>query len=152
MPPLPPDTAAHILGGDNAIVSIDPGRTVGYALWRNRTLAEVGAFDFHSLGFSRWIQTVAHLPAVIEMPDHVATTKESVLTCAFRAGYCAGKFAEYRAVKVREWKGSLPKDVTKLRAMKILQETGELERIGEVSHHTWDAIGLGLFALGRMRR
>ena len=133
------------------LVSIDPGRTVGYAVWQHATLIQAGSYDFNSLGLKTFLKYWRTAYAVIEMPDHIAVSKTDVLTCAFRAGFCAGKFEEHRMIKVGEWKGSVPKSVTKRRAERTLRED-ELGAVGPANHHAWDAIGLGLFALGRLKR
>jgi Holliday junction resolvasome RuvABC endonuclease subunit len=52
------------------------------------------------------------------------------------------------------WKGQVPKKVMTNRILKHLA-TGELSRlvsVGAKDHNTIDAIGLGLFHLGRMKR
>jgi hypothetical protein len=52
------------------------------------------------------------------------------------------------------WKGQVPKKVMTKRILKHLA-TGELSRlvsVGAKDHNTIDAVGLGLFHLGRMKR
>jgi hypothetical protein len=54
-----------------------------------------------------------------------------------------------------EWKGQVPKDVHHRRAMRLLSEE-ESKRIPEMAatsrHNMMDAVALGLFRLGRLRR
>ena len=57
----------------------------------------------------------------------------------------------------RRWKGSLPKGVCRVRVRAALDKV-ELTRLednarsyGARGHNLWDAVGLGLYCLGRMR-
>jgi hypothetical protein len=133
------------------LISIDPGATVGIAAWDRGSLSFVASYGFGSKGFDLLLTQFGAYRAVIEMPDHLAAKTENVLTCAWRAGYCARAFAQHKMIKVGEWKGSVPKEVTKRRAEKVL-EPDELRHVDGKNHHAWDAIGIGLFELGRLKR
>lgn len=47
------------------------------------------------------------------------------------------------------WKGQLPKKVCNNRVLKILQAQSTYQPLGRISNHALDAIGIGLWALGR---
>lgn len=130
-------------------LSIDPGATVGWASWNDGVLGCCGqtAFDyFRQTGLRTNYQS-----AVIEKPDHFAVKTRDVLTLAFRAGVIAGCFDVYETVEVRQWKGSIPKHATARQVMKALSPE-EIARVDNHGDHCWDAIGIGLFVLGRLRR
>jgi hypothetical protein len=126
-------------------ISIDPGATVGWAEWVGGKLHRCGAMPFERLSRESWF-----MHGVIEMPDFARVKLKDVTTCAFRAGYAASRFSTYETADVHEWKGSVPKRITQARAMAELSP-GEMS-IARGNHHVWDAIGLGLWKLGRLKR
>ncbi len=133
----------------HSFLSIDPGATVGWAAWNKGVLTSCG-----QVPFAQFRQTGLrgnYKSAAIEVPDHFAVKTKDVLTLAFRAGVIAGCFEEYETVPVKSWKGSIPKHATARRAMQALTdvETASVESFGD---HCWDAIGIGLFVLGRLKR
>ena len=79
---------------------------------------------------------------------------------ALVAGACAGLLpAKVAFVKPRRWKGTAPKRVTNRRTREVL--TSEEVHVYTVAmtavpaglrHNVLDAIGIGLWALGRKRR
>lgn len=58
-----------------------------------------------------------------------------------------------KTVKPAEWKGQVPKQIMNERVQKKLskEELGKVVSVGALDHNTWDAVGIGLFALGRLR-
>ena len=52
----------------------------------------------------------------------------------------------------RAWKGQVPKRVMNERVKKKLQaeENSNFFSVGALDHNTWDAVGLGLYYLGRL--
>lgn len=53
-------------------------------------------------------------------------------------------------VEPSKWKGQLPKKVCNQRVSRILEQIHPYE-VGRVSNHALDAVGLGLWALGRFK-
>lgn len=127
-------------------ISIDPGKTVGFALWTLGRLTKCGSVDIDR------INLLPHASlAIIEMPDHFRVSVDDVVVCAFRAGRISGLYPEHRTIKVNQWKGSVKKRITQARALSVLDPI-EADETRGANHHCWDAIGIGLFVLGRMRR
>jgi len=71
-----------------------------------------------------------------------------------RTVYLVGSFAgalgaSFTPVRVRDWKGQLPKVVVTRRIRKILGD--EICTKLHIESHAWDAVGLGLWALGKFQ-
>jgi hypothetical protein len=50
-----------------------------------------------------------------------------------------------------KWKGNLPKKICKDRCKAVLTPE-ELARVKTEDHNVWDAIGIGLWYLGRLKK
>ena len=72
---------------------------------------------------------------------------------AFYGALCAGMGSILTLVEPAEWKAQVPKDVTRRRIEKLLmgKELNVIKKGGEM-HNVYDAIGIGLFALGRAKK
>lgn len=72
---------------------------------------------------------------------------------AFSSALCIDMLAGLTLIEPAEWKAQVPKDITKSRIANILT-LGELSVVkkGGEMHNVWDAIGIGLFALGRAKK
>lgn len=81
----------------------------------------------------------------------IAAQAGSVYKLAFLVGYIAHAFdfeCEVIVTTPMEWKGQLPKDVIQRR---VISRLGAAKCIGlNIRSHAWDAVGLGLWALGRL--
>ena len=83
---------------------------------------------------------------------HAAAARDNLTQLAFAAGahacmaFLAGHRVEVRLVPVSEWKGTLPKHVVEGRIVKAIGR----EAIDGTAFesHAWDAVGIGLHALG----
>jgi hypothetical protein len=94
-------------------------------------------------------------------PDDSRSVAEDLIQVATIAGVlnakaCTGSYLP-QFVTPQEWKGSVPKDLmeSRIRAALSTTETRVAESSGvplRLMHNTIDAIGIGLFASGRMRR
>jgi len=158
------------------LFSIDPGLGgTGWAYWLDGHLMEIGivhdkAKDDTLAARCRGIvnQLYVAMPTplgashmFIEMPQHMANAKGiaaqagAVYKLAFLVGYIAHAFmsgrmyhSEVIVVTPMEWKGQLPKDVVQRRVEQRLGRSVCQEL--NIRSHAWDAVGLGLWANGRL--
>lgn len=72
---------------------------------------------------------------------------------AFYGALCVDMVASLTLVEPAEWKAQVPKDITKKRIEELLapSEKVNIKKGGEM-HNVYDAIGIGLFALGRAKK
>lgn len=72
---------------------------------------------------------------------------------AFYGALCVDMAASLQLVEPAEWKAQVPKDITRKRIEGILttSEKVNIKKGGEM-HNVYDAIGIGLFALGRAKK
>lgn len=100
--------------------------------------------------------------AVVEIPDRVKVNPKSIIKLALNAGRwlqyygerCSG---EVRAVEASAWKASTDPDVLARRILACLtpEEVARLPKTRSAlgyNHNVLDAVGLGLWRLGRMGR
>jgi hypothetical protein len=136
-----------VSGNQVRLIAIDPGASTGFAVYTDGILTHAGT------GLPDLMCDVV----IVEKPEHRPGGKTPVndlITLAFTAGQCASAYhgATVYAFKPSQWKGSVPKRVHHPR-IRALLEPHELAVIPKnAKHDTWDAIGLGLFALKRMGR
>jgi hypothetical protein len=91
----------------------------------------------------------------LEMPQHMTNVKGiaaqagAVYKLTFLVGYLAKAFHQctVHVVTPNEWKGQLQKDVV----IRRIQRTLTPERCDDlgIKTHAWDAVGIGLWAMGR---
>ena len=157
------------------MLSVDPGIHTGWALWGAARLYEYGTINFDgnllhwedkardvSIKFDNLFKHISGpeniKEVVIEFPGYMAGTgghmvatsgdlvKLAVITgmlmnCAMMNG------ASVEPVPVNRWKGQLPKEVCHERIKKVLKDT----QFEKTSSHSLDAIGIGLWKLGRFK-
>lgn len=107
-------------------------------------------------------QIMGGQPLVIEMPRIYPGSGQQkgdlndLLDLAAIVGYCEGlnglRFPPPRRVFPAQWKGQVPKKIMTARILKHLTpyELDKIERVGAKDHNTIDAIGIGLWDLGRL--
>jgi len=145
-------------------VSIDPGKTTGYAVWRHGTLMSAGVCKPQSFPY---LEEVHVNQIVIERPwiyprgkrDHKTgldrqINVNDILGLALIVGEIAGSVRETHGAEVvyykpSDWKGQLPKDVHHQR-VKIALSAAEGERVvlpraKKAQADLWDAVGLGQY-------
>lgn len=149
------------------ILSVDPGTTIGCALWDEGELYSTielksasSDWFMHTLSlselFSGYLQ--AHRPqrVYVEYPKlfesdggKVSARSGSLVKLAFNVGMlvqcCWGENTSVKLVDVNEWKGQMSKELCQKR---ILKHLPSLKR-SQLSDHVWDAIGIGLHVQGR---
>ncbi len=152
------------------LISIDPStKRPAVALWEDGILTETfylrsdlkntpDVFELVSeLAFSHYADEVA-----IEMPEIYAGSKVSkagLMKLAFHAGFSAGVFHVPGRTKIypylpKEWKGQVPKEVMSPRIMGRLSkdEAAKVLTLTKTfQHDLHDAVGIGLYHLGRLR-
>jgi hypothetical protein len=131
------------------LITIDPGASMGVAVWRDGTLIAVRR-DLPA-------RTLEISQVVIERPvARWKGTVEDVATLAIRAGIVAGVSLERWGVAARmiaptDWKGTMGKSFVPSRCRASLTPE-ELALTKGASADQWDAIGIGLWVLGRWPR
>ncbi len=164
---------------DEWLIAVDPGlRCLGVAVffngWLNSTYliknpeAGRGAKAWHGYTKTKMTGTADLLKDVIAGADVLVVEMQSIyrrgpgdpddmLQVAGVAGVIAGMAnldARIVAYKPREWKGTAPKDIFAKRILACLssRETFAIstELPKSLVHNIYDAIGLGLKALGRL--
>lgn len=152
------------MGYLSILLAIDPGKThFGYSVFKDGRLIAcgtpenadpvalagiaIGLYDY----YKRQPQT--RVAVVMEVPQHYLRSRR-VKSLEGLVALCA---AVDRAVQVQAfyqpkmWKGQVPKPAHHRRLGRVL--TGvELDLWGTADHNAKDAIGIGLFHLGRTRK
>jgi hypothetical protein len=137
------------------LLSIDPGETTGWAFFVDGCLSSAGCGDKADLPNMR----LQH--AVIELPDYFPgkTHVRSIITLSVRVGWlqrlCEERGARVELAWPQTWKGSVPKKIHHKRLLAVL-ESDEIEllpkrpRAKNYDHNLLDAVGIGLWKLGRI--
>jgi hypothetical protein len=138
------------------LLALDPGAHGGWAIYWDGQLRDAGLF--------RWPQERPVRPegafVVCEQPSHAAVDVRDVIQLSIRVGrivewyYCQG--VKVDLVEPGQWKGSTPKEIHHQRVARALRprereraEALALRVAASYRHNVWDAIGLGLWWLGR---
>jgi hypothetical protein len=150
-------------GSALTVASIDPGKDVsGLALWGCRLLIWAGlGTPYTTDRGSAADATVTE--AVMEIPEHYRGKSGSVagdlIELAFAGGVLLGRLRPSKIATVRpaQWKGQTPKAIHHARFLEALapSELAILDQYSGPAKHrkeVLDAIGLGLFYLGRIDR
>ena len=138
------------------LLAIDSGASTGWALF-DPTTRQLTACGLKNVPTS-WQVPITRI--VVERP-HAGKTRaraKDILTLAIRAGevggllrYLSGVEPEY--IEPGRWKGQLNKDISNriVKAKLLPQEMILLEQVKPKSaqHNVLDAIGIGLFFVGR---
>lgn len=143
------------------LLAIDPGEHTGWALFDSGGRLE-------ACGLCAPAEVEAHAHAVdtlvVEWPRARAYGARiaggALIQLAAYAGIVIGsvKHKELRKVFPEAWKGTIPKPtkgnayIIEIRVRRILTAQESLALPAKVRHDVFDAIGLGLFALGRAQR
>lgn len=142
-------------------IAIDPGKSsTGIAIFDRSGLLEIALAEPRKRAeeFLMDLQIKGRVCLVIEVPEEQkgrGASMRSILDLAKTAGRFVG-IARARGWEVAEitpnqWKGSVPKEITKDRALKLL-EVSELDALRGSKHDMWDAVGIGLYHLHRAAR
>lgn len=143
------------------MVSIDPGaRSIAAAAWQHGVLKDTYYYEMvTTYGLVDQLRMLIHededlfveLPQVYRQRNQKGDPND-LIAVAVTVGALKGRWKSTTLVLPRTWKGNVPKKVTEERAKKALSAE-ELARTTGIPagkmNHVWDAIGLGLWALGR---
>jgi hypothetical protein len=143
------------------LIAIDPGKVSGWALFYYTQLHAAGVLDEEEILDHPPVPEWDPVLAVIEVPRIYPMGKgkgdpNDLLTLALSVGDLRG-FYQRRGMRVRlvtprQWKGTAPKDIHNRRILDNLNEheTEVLPSLAKSkAHNMIDAIGLGLWVLGR---
>lgn len=161
-----------------SILSIDPGLTgTGWAAWEPpfRRPSAIGVIKIRNKD-EWWIRCQQVADEIATMCDrqswvvaefteyHAAVTSSmgwktgDLQRLTFLCGVIAGRVypTRFTPVTASGWKGQLPKDVAAARVQKLIGRKAcrrlglpEIQRRSDT--HAWDAVGIGLWALGRFK-
>lgn len=146
-----------------SLLAIDPGKThFGYAVFSQNKLIGCGTQKHSSNeGLALIAVDLAHglqstyygCIVVMEKPENYLRNNKSKslegLVALCNAVHSA--VGVHRFYTPKQWKGQVPKDVHHERLARVLSAS-ELVLWGAVDHNAKDAIGIGLFHLGRTKR
>lgn len=140
-----------------ALLAFDPGNRTGWARFVGQKLVAAGLLKAGRIELG-WPQKV-----VVEVPRWYPKEHEidvnDLLDLGLKAGVLSG-FYEQRGVEVesvfpRTWKGTVPKKIHNERVLAALTEEEvallpRRPRAKDHDHNVLDAVGIGLWKLGRM--
>ncbi len=154
------------------LIAIDPGKTFGWALFCEEKLSgsahcSQSAFFAGKLS-AQAVRTGMKLPPTLddlpgeflfvgEKPNYrraggSKTSPDDLITLGIFLGELVAlyrrKVDTVELVTAHEWKGSLDKDICHKRIQKILRP----DEVMPENHNARDAVGIGLWKLGRYRR
>lgn len=142
-----------------SLVAVDSGADSGFALFEGGVLSLAALVSIDKIHDSLYCRVNE---CVVEIPDRVKVNPKSIIKLALNAGRWIERFglqtrAEVRAVEASAWKASTDPDILARRILACLTPA-ELARVPKTksalgyNHNVVDAIGLGLWRLGRMGR
>lgn len=145
------------------LIAIDPGRTTGWACFRLGKLQSADGEKFEDVIIDPCLCTFGP-DVIIEKPQWRPHEKKVDINDLINLAVMVGRFEQiYKShgslvelVWPSTWKGSVPKNVHNQRVLACLTKD-ELSRVPvrprarTPDHNCVDAIGLGLWKLGRMR-
>jgi len=141
------------------VIAFDPGVTTGWAEFVDGKLVAAGHLSKKALlGGTKPLPTAYEFTQlVIEQPvfypdGRNKSRPKDLLTLAILAGEIAGlyrrKVEVVEFVTPREWKGSVSKEICHNRMESILTQSEAMPS----NHNAKDAVGIGLWKVGRYRR
>lgn len=145
------------------LIAIDPGKVQGIAVFENSRLRSAFERTFLDLRVEAiMLRSIAAActpkRVVVELPQVYPIRKwkgdpNDLISVAVHVGVAVSSFAQscerVDLVTPRQWKGQMPKEVSAQKTLDKLTEA-EKQNIEKIkSSHVLDAIGLGLWALGR---
>lgn len=141
------------------LIAVDSGTDSGIAVFEDGLLLRAA---FRPIEQVEVTKASSCADVVVEIPDRVKVNPKSIIKLALNAGRWLEKLGtactgEVRAVEASAWKASTDPDVLARRILACLTPA-ELARVPKTksalgyNHNVVDAIGLGLWRLGRMGR
>lgn len=135
----------------NKLLAIDPGKCCGYAAFFCGELQYAAQGNGYTLiDVIRWADVIVFEHPEIYRSRYMKGDPNDLFPLVKQIGWMQGKAragTEFFEYLPKAWKGQVPKPVIAARAAKVLGH----EPIPLSQHNAWDAIGLGLFHMGRLR-
>lgn len=143
------------------MISIDPGKhACGVAWWQGNKLVRAAY-----VGMSEFTEDIKRpfLTTDVWVERQYLTKKHKrpmdIVDLSFAAGKaaawatCGVSMCDIHEILPIRWKGNVPKEIMIPRILAKLspEEVARIERVGNKDHNTIDAIGIGLYGLGRMQ-
>jgi hypothetical protein len=152
------------------LISIDPGVwACAWAVFQEGVLKNAGNERFPS-SLPKTIQNAAswfggifawetYEKLVIEYPQvyqgrFQKGDPNDLIDLSIIVGGIVGSFEGAQGVdlvKPAQWKGQVPKRVTKTRARAALSDEEYIDKLKTADHNIWDAVGIGLWYLRRVK-
>lgn len=142
-------------------MAVDPGVTTGWAYFHPTGKLSSAGHARHKLflgcGFDdEDLELIVEIPRVY--PYGGKGDPNDLIDLAVKAGEVRGRFSWQRSVEVypRTWKGTAPKHIHQQRIIKALAKEEltllpKTPRSRKLDHNMIDAVGLGLWHLGRLK-
>jgi hypothetical protein len=135
-------------------IAIDPGKhQCGLAKFEAGKLLvacmikpeELGLFD------AEYTRLVIEIPRIYPVARQKGDQND-LIEVAFAAGKCSAFFQEVKRLYPRDWKGTMPKEKMTARIESRLTPTefAQVLTRGALRHNALDAVGIGLYTLGRL--
>ncbi len=145
-----------------ALLAIDPGKEhFGYSVFRQGVLIQCGTqHHTDSFGLYECIQSIYNdapvnkcLEVVMEKPEnYIGNNKKKSLQGLFDLCSMVDQYiGVHKFYHPKAWKGQVPKPAHHRRLQRVLSES-ELLLWSTADHNAKDAIGIGLYHLGRTKR
>ncbi len=155
------------------LLSIDPGKCMGWGFYVDGELQEAGVIEMNYDDFESFYRDLLGLflrlnpnEVIIERPQIYRDKKQKgkdpndLLLLAVQEGIIRAVIFELNGLIIisveivlpRTWKGQVPKEIHNKRILKklTLTETTRLPKLSKTkAHNMIDAIGIGLWKLGR---
>ena len=145
-----------------SLFALDPGNNTGWAVFEDGSLLDAGVLPFGAV--RQELRIYSGDSVLIEVPRHYPHREKGdvndLLDLSLRAGelkaWAEGKTQKVELVWPRTWKGTAPKEIHNQRVLRALKAF-ELKllpkspRAKKFDHNCVDAVGLGLWKLGRLR-
>ncbi len=136
------------------MIAIDPGvKFCGVACFAADELQWARYVAVDDLdGMCRSHELIIEMPRIYPGSGQQKGDLNDLLDLAAVVGYCEGIFGVGARVFPARWKGQVPKKIMSARIMSKLSSTeqGRIVRVGAKDHNTIDAVGIGLWHLGRL--
>jgi hypothetical protein len=135
------------------LLAIDPGLATGWAVFESNALTACGTikpalWDSLSVPYGGLV--------IIEEPTiypHSKTNPAHIMALQLKVGDLRGRFTRMgyvvELVQPRSWKGQVPKEIHAGRTLKKLSAEERMRIPTKHTHDTLDAVGLGLWRIGR---
>ncbi len=135
------------------MICIDPGvKACGVAIFYNGTLSRAFYAPKEKCKLAIWEPMIIEMPRIYPGSGQQKGDLNDLLNLAAVVGYFEGSTGDVKRVFPSEWKGNVPKPIMTKRILSRLtvEESTRIENAGAKTHNIIDAVGIGLWKLGRL--